>query len=168
MPVASSSACPADLSGEYQYPHLIVPVDSQMPDTAYGTSYNGKVDSHICSIFNFDIPSSYSGKTCTVVFLFPEQKDLETSSYTVSGSGQCTVSQLKSPASQQTTWSNQPAKDSDLWSGSFEPGNSYTISSGDCAAGQTVSYEICSSGDYSLEYFQDYNPSPIGLYVREC
>jgi hypothetical protein len=168
MPMASSSACPADLSGEYQYPHLIVPVDSQMPGTAYGTSYNGKVNSHICSIFNFDIPSSYSGKTCTVVFLFPEQKDLETSSYTVSGSGQCTVSQLKSPASQQITWSNQPAKDSDLWSGSFEPGNSYTISSGDCAAGQTVSYEICSSGDYSLEYFQDYNPSPIGLYVREC
>lgn len=163
-----SNACPADLNGDYQYPHLIVPVDSQMPTTAYGTQYNGKVNSHICSIFNFDIPASYSGKTCTLVFLFPEQKDLQTSSYTVSGSGQCTVSMLKSAANQQTTYANQPAKSSDLWSGSFAPGNSYTVTSGDCAAGQTVSYEVCSSGDYALEYFQDYNPSPIGLYVREC
>ena len=167
-PMAPSNACPADLNGDYQYPHLIVPVDSQTPDQAYGTSYNGKVNSHVCSIFNFDIPSSYSGKTCTVVFLFPEQKDLQTSSYTVSGSGQCMVSMLTSPASQQTTWSNQPAKQSDLWSGSFAPGNSYSIASGDCAAGQTVSYELCSTGDYSLEYFQDYNPSPIGMYVRTC
>lgn len=167
-PMPTSNACPADLNGNYQYPHLIVPVDSKMPDKAYGTQYNGKVNSNICSIYNFDIPSSYSGKTCSVVFLFPEQKDLQTSSYTVSGSGQCTVSMLKSPANQQTTYNNMPAKASDLWSGAFAPGNSYTIASGACAAGQTVSYEICSSGDYSLEYFQDYNPSPIGLYIREC
>jgi hypothetical protein len=42
------------------------------------------------------------------------------------------------------------------------------ITSGDCAAGQTVSYEICGNGDFSLDHFQDYNPSPIGLYVRQC
>lgn len=163
-----ANTCPADLNGNYQFPHLIVPVNSQHPDTAYGTSYNGKFDSNTCSIFNFDIPSSYSGKTCTLVFLFPSQKDLQTSSYTVSGSGMCSVSMLKSPATQQTTYKNQPAKANDLGSFTFAPGNSYTISSGACAAGQTVSYEICSSGSYSLEYFQDYNPSPIGLYIREC
>ena len=167
-PMPSSSACPADLNGNYQYPHLIVPVNSASPDQAYGTQYNGKVGGGICSIFNFDIPSSYSGKTCTLVFLFPMQKDLQTSSYTTSGSGMVDISMLKSAANQQTTYNNQPMKASDLWSGSFAPGNSYTISSGDCAAGQTVSYEICASGDYMLEYFQDYNPSPIGLYVREC
>ena len=167
-PMPSSSACPADLNGNYQYPHLIVPVNSASPDQAYGTQYNGKVGGGICSIFNFDIPSSYSGKTCTLVFLFPMQKDLQTSSYTTSGSGTVDVSMLKSAANQQTTYNNQPQKASHLWSGSFAPGNSYTISSGDCAAGQTVSYEICSSGDYMLEYFQDYNPSPIGLYIREC
>lgn len=162
------AGCPADLNGNYQFPHLIVPVNSQHPSQAYGTSYNGKVDSSTCSIFNFDIPSSYSGKTCTLIFLFPQQKDLVTSSYTVSGSGMCSVTMLKSPATQQTTWASQPAKASDLGSYAFAPGNSYTIASGSCAAGQTVSYEICSSGDYALEYFQDYNPSPIGLYIREC
>jgi hypothetical protein len=156
------------LNGAYQYPHLIIPVDSQQSSKAFGTSYNGKVDSHTCSIFNFDIPTSYSGKTCSVVFLFPEQKDLETSSFTVSGSGKVDFTKLEGPASQQTTYANQPSKESDLVSMSVAPGNSYMITSGDCAAGQTVSYEICGNGDFALDYFQDYNPSPIGLYVRSC
>lgn len=163
-----SGSCPADLNGDYQYPHLIVPINSGSPNQAYGTSYNGKVDKSTCSIFNFDIPASYSGKQCSVIFLFPQQKDLQTSSYTTSGSGSCSFSQLSSPAMQSTCWSNVPSKKSDLGSMSIAPGNSYTIVSGDCAAGQTVSYEMCSSGDYSLDYFQDYNPSPIGMYVRSC
>jgi hypothetical protein len=163
-----AGSCPADLNGNYEYPHLIVPVDSSSPNKAYGTSYNGKVDKNTCSIFNFDIPASYSGKQCSVVFLFPQQKDLETSSYTVSGSGQCSFSKLSKPANQQTSWANQPSKASDLAKLTVAPGNSYVIASGDCAAGQTVSYEMCSDGDFSLNYFQDYNPSPIGMYVRAC
>jgi hypothetical protein len=165
---APSNSCPADLNGNYEYPHLIIPVDSSSPSKPYGTSYNGKVNSHTCSIFNFDIPTSSSGKACSLVFLFPEQKDLETSSYTVSGNGKCSFSKLSKPADQQTSYSNKPSKESELASMQVAPGNSYTIESGDCAAGQTVSYEMCSEGDFSLEYFQDYNPSPIGLYVREC
>jgi hypothetical protein len=163
-----SGSCPTDLNGNYQYPHLIVPVDSSMPDKAYGTSYNGKVNKSTCTIFNFDIPGSYSGKTCTVEFLFPEQKDLETSSFTVSGSGKCSFSKLSSPADLKTSYANQPSKDGELTSMTVAPGNSYVISSGACAAGQTVSYEMCSEGDFSLEYFQDYNPSPIGMYIRQC
>ncbi|MBK5655643.1 MAG: hypothetical protein I4N50_28560 [Rhizobium sp.] len=167
-PAHPSGSCPADLNGNYQYPHLIVPVDQSSPNTAAGTSYNGKVDSHTCTIFNFDIPQSYAGKTCTVVFLFPEQKDLETSSYTVSGSGHCSFSKLSGNANQQTSWANQPGKESELASFDVAPGNGYVVASGECAAGKTVSYEMCSGGDFALEYFQDYNPSPIGLYVREC
>merc|ERR1711959_680898 len=34
----SGSGCPANLDGEYQYPHLIVPVSSENKDKAYGTS----------------------------------------------------------------------------------------------------------------------------------
>ncbi|KAJ4994206.1 hypothetical protein SVAN01_00035 [Stagonosporopsis vannaccii] len=168
VPAQSGDKCPTDLNGEYQYPHLIIPVDSEQPSKAFGTSYNGKTNSHTCSIFNFDIPVSYSGKTCSTVFLFPKQKDLETSSFTVSGSGKVSFTKLKSPASQQTSHDNQPGKASDLASMSIAPGNSYAISSEDCAAGQTISYEICSEGDFDLDYFQDYNPSPIGLYVRQC
>ena len=167
-PSQPAGACPADLKGNYEYPHLIVPVDSQSPDKSYGTSYNGKVDSHTCSIFNFDIPASYSGKTCTVVFLLPQQKDLETSSYTLSGNGEVDFAKLKSPASLSTTYHSKSDVEKDYGMTTVAPGNSYAIASGPCAAGQTVSYSICGSGDTSLDYFQDYNPSPIGLYIRQC
>lgn len=168
QPSPPSNACPADLNGNYQYPHLIVPVNSAHPSTAYGTSYFGTVNSTTCSIFNFDIPSSYSSSTCTLVFLFPSQKDLQTSSYTVSGNGEVSFAQCDGAASEKTTWSNMPAKKSGLGSWAVAPGGEYVVASGPCAAGQTVSYEMCSEGDFALNYFQDYNPSPIGLYVREC
>jgi hypothetical protein len=74
--------CPADIRGDYEFPHLIVPVDKQYPDKAYGNKLNGTFSDNICSIFNFDIHPRFAGKTCTLVFLFPDQKDLETSAYT--------------------------------------------------------------------------------------
>jgi hypothetical protein len=110
-----------------------------------------------------------AGKKCTLNFLFPEQKDLETSSYTTSGSGKCDITKLKSPATEKTTYANKPAADSKVGSIEMSPGHSYNIYSGDCAAGQTVTYEMCShGGDFSMEYFQDWNPSPIGMYIRQC
>ncbi|KAF2137171.1 uncharacterized protein K452DRAFT_312603 [Aplosporella prunicola CBS 121167] len=165
---SSSNECPKDLQGDYQYPHLIVPVNSTTPDQAYGTSYNGEISSHVCSTFNFDIPQSYEGSTCSVVFLFPKKEDLETSNYTVSGSGSAKFSELSSAVSQETTWKTVPETSKDLGSISLEAGNGYTITSGECQAGKTVSYEICGEGSFSLNYFQDYNPSPLGLYVRKC
>lgn len=139
-----------------------------MPNRAYGTSYFGAVNSTTCSIFNFDIPQSYSGHTCTLVFLFPTQAQLQTSSYTISGTGQIDFTQRTSAATQQTTYANQAGRQTDFGNFTVAPGNSYTIATGSCAAGQTVSYEMCGSGSLNLNYFQDYNPSPIGLYIREC
>ncbi|KAF2846287.1 hypothetical protein T440DRAFT_482649 [Plenodomus tracheiphilus IPT5] len=166
-PTKPSNACPADINGPYQFPHLIVPVNSASPNTAYGTSYFGKVDKTTCSIFNFDIPASDASKTCSLIFLFPQQKDLVTSSFTTSGSGQVNFTKLKGPASQGTTWANAPGKEAELGSWSVAPGNAYTVASGSCEAGKTVSYELCATGDYALNYFQDYNPSAIGLYVPD-
>ncbi|KAJ4345371.1 uncharacterized protein N0V89_011501 [Didymosphaeria variabile] len=164
----NGTGCPADLNGEYQYPHLIVPVSSSQPSNAPGTSYNGKANGDVCSLFNFDIPQSYSGHSCSLVFLFPEQKDLETSSYTVSGSGGLEFSKCDTNASQKTSWDNKGTCTAVKTVDNVAPGNSYTIVSDSCAAGQTVTYQMCSTGGLSLEYFQDYNPSPIGAYVREC
>lgn len=165
-PSGSVGKCPADLKGNYQYPHLIIPINSSQPSTAPGTSYFGQVSSTICSIFNFDIPQSYSGQKCSLVFLFPQQLQLETSSYTISGSGGVEFSKLGSSVSQQTSWSNCPAKESNYGTLDIQPGNSYTIWSGSCPAGQTVAYKMCGTGSLNLRYFQDYNPSPIGLYMR--
>lgn len=71
--------CPADLTGDWQFPHLIVPVNKAFPNKAYGTQYNGTSNSQVSSIFNFDIPAEYANKQCTLEFLFPTQEQLETS-----------------------------------------------------------------------------------------
>lgn len=167
-PTATAKTCPTNLSGAYEYPHLIVPVSKASPNKAYGTSYNGEVTPNdISSIFNFDIPASDSGKTCSLVFLFPEQSQLETSSYTISGNGVIDFASLKSVATSSTDYNNQPAVASDLGTFTVAPGNSYLISTFSCPSGQAVAYEM-SSATTSLTYFQDYNPSPIGLYITVC
>ncbi|CZT20316.1 related to GPI anchored cell wall protein [Ramularia collo-cygni] len=167
-PSPSEGGCPTALTGAYQTPHLIVPVSSKQPDTAYGTQYNATISPEKCTIFNFDIPSSYSGKKCSAVFLFPEQSQLQTSAYTFSGSGELVFSELSKPADQKTTFNNVPSKKGDLASIAIKPGNSYTVSSGSCAAGTTQSIEVCSAKGLSLEFFEDYNPSPLGLYITSC
>ena len=166
---APAGACPAALSGTYEYPHLMVPVDESQPNTALGTSYNGTFSSTVSTIFNFDIPPGDAGKTCTLVFLLPDLKDLQTSSYTLSGSGGIDVKGLQAPADQGTTYSNVPASSGDVGSvASISSGNSYTISSGACAADQRIGYEVSATGSLALNYFQDYNPSPLGMYITVC
>ncbi|QQK44315.1 GPI anchored cell wall protein, putative [Penicillium digitatum] len=165
----SSNACPTILAtGSYEYPHLIVPVDSSSPNTAAGTSYNGTVSSTISSAFNFDIPSSDSGKICSLVFLFPELQDLETSSFSFTGDGKIDFAKLSSAVDKSTTFNNLPSVSQDLGSITMSPGNSYIISTFSCPAGETVAYEMKNSGSTDLNFFEDYNPSPLGLYITTC
>lgn len=167
--VATASGCPASLSGTYEYPHLIVPVDKENPDTAGGTSYNGTISSTVSSIFNFDIPSSDSGKTCTLVFLFPTQNELTTSAFGLGGSGGLDVAELSGPATEETSYNTVPSVAKDLGGpSSVTPGNEYVIASGSCTAGTRIGYEVSATGSLSLNYFQDFNPSPIGFYITVC
>jgi len=163
-PSSSGKQCPGYLGNEYQFPHLIVPVSQKSPNQAYGTQYNGKINSDESTIFNFDIPSSYTG-TCKLEFLFPTQDQLETSSYTFSGNGQVDFKELSQVATQSTTYANQGSVKKDLGEYAVTPGSATTVATFPCPAGQAVSYEISSQSGTSLEYFQDYNPCPIGLYI---
>ncbi|KAL9127546.1 MAG: hypothetical protein Q9175_007709 [Cornicularia normoerica] len=166
---ASASGCPASLSGTHEFPHLIVHVDKNSPTTAGGTSYNGTFSSTISSIFNFDIPESDSGKTCSLVFLLPTQGELATSAFSLSGNGGFDVALLKSPATEQTSYSTIPAVESDLGGPtSVTPGNEYVIASSSCATGQTVSYEVSATGSLTLDYFQDSSAAAIGFYITVC
>ncbi|KAF7563259.1 hypothetical protein G7046_g876 [Stylonectria norvegica] len=162
---APPKTCPTNLNGVYEFPHLIIPVDSSKPDTAAGTSFFGDVSGTVSTIFNFDIPAADKGKTCSLVFLFPKQADLVTSSFTFSGAGGIDFASLKSAAMQDTTYNNKPAVEEDYRVTTVSPGNSYLIATFDCPAGETVAYYLSGVGDTSLYYFQDFNPSPIGLYI---
>lgn len=84
-----------------------------------------------------------------------------------SGTGSIEVGKCDSAANDKTSWANQPAC-YELGSWSMTPGNSYTLMSSSCAASQRVAYRMCGSNGMSLRYFQDYNPAPIGLYIRKC
>jgi hypothetical protein len=117
---------------------------------------------------NFDIPPGDAGKTCSLVFLFPTQAQLMTSSYTFSGNGGIDFSKLNGAATTATSYSNAPAVATDYGMTVVAPGNSYRIATFPCPAGTTVSFEMKAVGDTCLTYFQDYNPSPIGLYITKC
>ncbi|MCJ1367811.1 hypothetical protein MMC16_006945 [Acarospora aff. strigata] len=138
------------------------------PNTAAGTSLNGQISSTVSSIFNFDIPYSNAGKTCSLVFLFPKQADLQTSSFTFSGNGGIAFSSLNGTANAQTSFSNAPEIGTDYGVTTVAPGNSYHIASFACQAGKTIAFEMEASGNTELNFFQDFNPSPIGLYITVC
>ncbi|CAD0090906.1 unnamed protein product [Aureobasidium vineae] len=164
---SGSGKCPRDLPGmdSYLKPRLIVPVNGNSPDKAYGTQYNAYVGNGNSTIFSFDIPQSYEGKQCEVIFTFPTQSQLETSFVSESGNGGIDFKQLKNAADEKTTFNNQPAVGKDFGEKGVSTGNAYSITTGDCAVGQTISYELTATGDYQASWFQDWNPCPIGLWV---
>ncbi|ODM23038.1 hypothetical protein SI65_00627 [Aspergillus cristatus] len=165
---SASGSCPTNLNGEYTAPHLIIPVDSSSPDTAPGTSYNGTISSSKTTLYNFDVPQSYADKTCSLVFLFPKQEDLETSAFTFSGDGKIDFASLESAVTTDTSYSNMPGVKEDYGVTTLAPGNSYVISTFSCPAGEAISYEMKNAGSTYLDFFEDYNPSPIGLYITTC
>jgi len=164
-PPPPQSTCPMDLPSGFEFPHLIVPIDSSKPSAAAGTSYFGEVSSTVSSLFNFDIPASDAGKQCTLWFLLPAQAQLTTSSFTLSGSGSVDFASLASVATQATTFASAPAVAADLGQVTLVPGNAYKVATFECPAGKTVSYEMKAVGDTAFKFFQDYNPCPIGLYI---
>ena len=160
VPPAPPKPCPASLSGEHSFPHLIVPVDSSKPDQALGTSYSGVIVANEDSLFLFDIPDSYGGKTCSVVFLLPKKEDLQTSSYSLEGSGAIDFAQLQNTITQGTTWNNKGPVSKDFGVTTVTPGSSSVIATFPCPAAKQVSYQLSPSGGTSLTYFQDFNPAP--------
>ena len=135
-----------------------MPVDSTRPAQALGTSYNGVIVSTEDSLFLFDIPGNYHGKTCALVFLLPKKEQLQTSSYDLSGSGAVDVAQLAKTITQGTTWNSKGPIAKDLGVITVAPGSSAVVTTFPCPSGQQLSYQLSSVSGTNLTYFQDYNP----------
>ncbi|EED16460.1 conserved hypothetical protein [Talaromyces stipitatus ATCC 10500] len=165
----SGGGCGTNLvNGSFEFPHLIVPIDSSNPNKAVGTTFNGTVTSTISSIFNFDFLPNLANKQCSLVFLFPTQDQLETSAFSFSGNGAISFSELQAPAGSSTSFSNAPQVKVDYGVTNASPGHSYTIATFACPAGQTVGFELKNAGSTNLEFFEDFNPAPIGLFITTC
>ena len=134
-------------------------------------SAKGQVSPTISSLFQFDIPAFRAGHTCSLVFLFPEQSLWASPSYNISGSGEIGFGLLGAPVNQETTYNNCPVLLTGLGEYSFAPGNSYTIHTQPCPAGETVAYEMFSVyglTELSFSYFEGSGIPPIGLYITVC
>ncbi|KJX92954.1 GPI anchored cell wall protein [Zymoseptoria brevis] len=164
-PMTPTSSCPAELPAGFEYPHLIVPIDSKNPNTAYGTSYNGTARGSISSIFNFDIPATKRGKTCKLQFMFPRQEQLETSAFTFNGDGYFKFAALSAAANESTIYASVPKVEQDFGIIKMTPGNGYTVATTSCPATTRFGIWFQALEGSALDFFQDYNPCPIGLYV---
>jgi hypothetical protein len=163
---SETKKCPGALSKHFEFPHLIIPVDSAKPSKSYTTSFNGTASGTVSSIFNFDIPASAAGKMCSLDFCFPKQSQLETSDFSLTGSGMVEFSILEAPVASGTTYETKPKTHQSFDSIKLAPGNAYHIAEYECAAGATSAFELKAKDDTCLNYFQDFNPCPIGLYVN--
>jgi hypothetical protein len=135
------------LNGILEFPHLIIPIDSSSPNKAPGTSYFGEVTAAVSSIFNFDISGSETIKTCSLVFLFPTQSHLTTSSFTFSDNGGIDLSLLNGVANSATSYANAPGVKIDYGVTTVAPGNSYSIATFPCPGGTAISIELRASGN---------------------
>ncbi|KOS23313.1 hypothetical protein ESCO_006639 [Escovopsis weberi] len=178
LPTSTASSCPVDLDGPFEFPHLIVSVDKARPERARGTSFFGVVSPTTSSLFNFDIPPGDEHRTCTLVFLLPRREDLETASYELEGAGRLRFSWLKRPTEEGTTWATRPGKRRDLGTITVSPGHGYEVATFPCPAGERIAFgmegDVDGDGDGDeatgtrLEFFEDWNPAPLGLYIRKC
>lgn len=170
-PSPNAPTCPSSsLTSPFEFPHLIIPIDSAQPSTPLGNSYYGHFSPTISSLFNFDIPPTDAGRTCSLVFLLPPASSLPSpSSLTFSGSGGLSVEALAGPANQQTTFANAPPG-TGVGGGvvSVQEGGGWVLSSGACAAGQTVAFRVSATGTLDVQYFQNYGAPAIGVYINVC
>jgi hypothetical protein len=74
---------------------------------------------------------------------------------------------LNGVAGPLTTYDTTPPVATDYGKTMVLPGNNYTIATFPCQSG-TTSYTVSSVGNVELDYFQDSDPSPIGLYIVPC
>lgn len=134
-----------------------------------GNQFEGLISDRYCSIFKFDITPDHAGKKCSLVWFFPHKSELETSTYHLDRTGQdmtLVAYEVKESVNLYTSWSTIGPLEI-IATGPLQAGRSWSVHTQDCLAGEVKNYMLCGMG-FNLKYFQDYNPEPIGLYVRTC
>lgn len=153
---ANSSTCSPMLTPGFEFPHLLVPIDSAAPNTQMGTSFNGQVSSTVSSLFNFDIPEGGNLNMCSLVFHFPSTKAHPSDYYVFQGDGMVRFGMLQAPATISTTFANAPTVREDYGTHTLRPGNTYPIANFPCPKGQKIGIQMSNAGSTVMNYFQNY------------
>ncbi len=158
----------------YQAPSLIIPVSEEAPEVCYGTQYIAQITNVNSTVYNFDIPETWEGANCKVVFDFPVKEKVyfqEGYKYTPSkdmDGAFVNVHLLNGTIDMDTNYSNLPEDVAHIGNATVVPGNSYTIVEEKCRAGQRLAFNLDSVNGSAIEYFQATGPSPIGLWITKC
>lgn len=157
---------PVAVTGEFEAPRLIIPVDRANPSKMSGTGYNAQLSPAISSILQYEIKPSAAGKTCSLVFYMPPVFQYpEMSPAKLRSPGGINISRVSSPI-------NGDVRAMDIGTASavgtipaLEPGHLYNIASGPCEAGQRINYQFDSIGGLDITWFQLTSP-PIGPFLQ--
>ncbi|KAF2835703.1 hypothetical protein M501DRAFT_941446 [Patellaria atrata CBS 101060] len=163
------SGCAMELSKEFEFPHLILPVDRANPEIAFGSSYITHFSPDVSTLFTFDIPPTFSGKSCSLEFHLPSTEQVNPANLALSGSGGIKVSQLTYPATESMAYNNIPAVDHEVGRIDLVPGHVYQIASFPCNPSSRVGYRVDATGTLDLEYFHHcgHGHLALGLYITE-
>lgn len=101
--------------------------------------------------------------------MLPQKFQMTTSDFNLTGTGGLSFGKLDRPATEQTTYNNVGSIVKQYTSVPVvEPGNTYVVGVEECPVGQRVGIEVSATGTLDLQYFQDFNPAAIGLYITLC
>jgi len=148
--------------GTSEFPHLITRIPSERPSDraterpseGYSASLNATFDSTTSTLFYVDVHLSRAGKTSSPIFAFPYPGTMETISVTLSGSRTIKVERLAQPAQEGISYDTASSGTPVGGMQEVKPGNAWTITSGDCPAGDKVGYRVDATGTLGLEHFQ--------------
>ena len=171
--ITQPGPCPAYLppSPNYEFPHLSIPISQSNPDATFPNTYTPYVTADdISMVFDFDIPDSRQGQSCTIEFLLPNRSQLSTSDFhlsRVNGTYIFSLSVLGTGAVEgETTFNNQILQANPHGfprTIQMQPGHAYVLGTTICVPGRFGL--TMSSPDSDLTWFQDWGQCPIGVFI---
>lgn len=95
---------------------------------------------------------------------------METSDFTIEPHGPVSLdfSYLESAPADGTSYSSRPTVSKDLGRFDFEESDKHVIATFDCQSSDKIGVEVKGVDSTTFEWFQDYNPEPIGCYINIC
>ncbi|KFY21754.1 hypothetical protein V493_07146 [Pseudogymnoascus sp. VKM F-4281 (FW-2241)] len=168
--------CPQVLTpGSFVEPKLIVPVSREAAGYPYGDIAAPIITPSNNTLFAFTTPASWTG-TCSLLFTFPYASETANpGAYHFSGieeekaaGGGLNFDLLEADIDANETWWTKPELKKTYGKTEIIPGNSYTIATFPCKGGETLVYDVSSVSGVELEFEQNSEASPIGLWVAKC
>jgi hypothetical protein len=150
----SFGGCPANTNGDHQFPasQQSIPVNPHTKILGSGAQINPTTS----TVFTFNIPKSWEGKTCSVYFAYPKPSD-----HKYNDKGSLSFDVTAKPGNGANVAVQKYAHVNDV---KLNGGATYWVADHVCMAGE-ISFEASSKDGLDLSFPKD---KGVGPYVRAC